>query len=170
MRPFPASRDSRPLASNVTATVKWFNPTKGFGFVQPDDGSPDAFLHASVVEQAGHQTLFEGTTIVCDLTHGQKGPQVAAIHRVEAGPPGAARGPSAGPRRSGGTAVEGKVKFFNAEKGFGFITPDDGGKDIFVSSRTLQQDRLGTLAENQRVRVTTRMGEKGPMADSVELI
>ena len=41
----------------ITATVKWFNPTKGFGFVQPSDGSGDAFLHVSVIERAGHSSL-----------------------------------------------------------------------------------------------------------------
>ena len=66
----------------ITAVVKWFNPIKGFGFVQPSDGSPDAFLHISVVEQTGHRDLPEGTKIVCDIAEGRKGPQVAAITRV----------------------------------------------------------------------------------------
>ena len=47
---------------DITAVVKWFNATKGFGFVQPTDGSPDAFLHISVVERAGHRSLPEGAT------------------------------------------------------------------------------------------------------------
>ncbi len=70
--------------SNVTATVKWFNPTKGFGFVSPEDGSPDAFLHVSAVQAAGYDALDEGTTISCDLARGPKGPQVASIHSVDA--------------------------------------------------------------------------------------
>ncbi len=67
----------------ITAVVKWFNATKGFGFVQPTDGSPDAFLHVSVVERSGHQSLPQGATIVCDLCAGQKGPQVDTVYRVE---------------------------------------------------------------------------------------
>ncbi|MEA1676845.1 cold-shock protein [Nitrospirillum sp. BR 11163] len=67
----------------VNATVKWYNPTKGFGFVTLSDGSPDAFLHASVVQAFGHDSLADGTTINCDLSQGQKGPQVAAIHSVD---------------------------------------------------------------------------------------
>ena len=67
----------------ITATVKWFNPTKGFGFVQPSDGSGDAFLHVSVIERAGHSSLPEGATIICDLSAGQKGSQVAEVHSVE---------------------------------------------------------------------------------------
>jgi cold shock CspA family protein len=58
--PFGSSRTPRPFATNIRATVKWYNPTKGFGFVSPDDGSPDVFLHVSVVEQAGLQSLDEG--------------------------------------------------------------------------------------------------------------
>ncbi|MEO3435254.1 cold-shock protein [Inquilinus sp. CAU 1745] len=205
-----------PSQTNVTAVVKWYNPTKGFGFVQPSDGSPDAFLHASVVEQAGHREVMEGATIVCDLSDGQKGPQVAAIHNLDnsTGTSGGSRGFGGGgggggygdrdrggygdrdrggygdrdrggfggggfggggyggPRGGGGPAgvsVEGTVKFYNAAKGFGFITPDDGGKDVFVSSRTLERAGLMQLETDQRVRVSTRMGQKGPMADSVEL-
>ena len=70
---------------NVKAVVKWFNATKGFGFVQLSEGAPDAFLHISVVERTGHRELHEGAAIVCDLMQGRKGLQVAQIHSVEAG-------------------------------------------------------------------------------------
>ncbi len=149
----------------ITAVVKWFNPTKGFGFVQPTDGSPDAFMHVSVVERSGHNTLPQGATIVCDLCAGQKGPQVAAVHRVESMP-------EAPPHDEGGEAseVEGTVKFYNGEKGFGFVVPDGGGKDVFVSARVLERAGIRDLEPDQRLRMMTRMGQKGPMADSVELI
>ncbi len=197
-----------PSEREVTAEVKWYNPTKGFGFVQLNDGSPDAFLHVSVVEQTGRQDLPDGTRIVCDLAEGRKGRQVAFIHRIEqlgAGsdrPPrdsGYDRGPRDGgfrggeggyrggggggghaPRHGGGgfgdqpseggTTVDGTVKFFDAGKGYGFIAPDDGGKDVFVSARTLGRVGLTALDTDQRVRMVVRMGQKGPMADSVEPI
>ena len=73
---------SEPYRTGVSALVKWYNPTKGFGFVQPEDGSPDAFLHASLVAQAGHDDLPEGTALVCDIAEGPRGPQVAAIQSV----------------------------------------------------------------------------------------
>src|SRR6188768_2431978 len=82
---FGSSRTPRPFATHVRATVKWYNPTKGFGFVTPGDGSADAFLHVSVVEQPGLQSLDEGAILVCDLADGQKGAQVSTIHSVEAG-------------------------------------------------------------------------------------
>lgn len=181
-RPPPMSDSYR---SGVTALVKWYNPTKGFGFVQPEDGSPDAFLHASLVAQSGHDELPEGTSLVCDIAQGPRGPQVAAIQSVE--PPSEPVMRSRPPRRPGGfgggydsggydsgggegEVLEGVVKFFNHEKGFGFIIPDDGGKDVFVSARTLNRAGIDGLEAQQRVRVTTRLGQKGPMAESVELL
>lgn len=155
---------------NVKAVVKWFNATKGFGFVQLSEGAPDAFLHISVVERSGHRDLFEGTAIICDLMQGRKGLQVAEIHSVEAGA-APAPGADAAPGGQGETeTVEGTVKFFNVEKGFGFVIPDNGGKDVFVSGRTLERFGLPALQPNQRVRLQTRMGQKGPMAEHVELI
>ena len=51
----------------ATGTVKWFNPTKGFGFIQPDDGGQDAFVHISAVERAGLQSLNEGQKVTYEL-------------------------------------------------------------------------------------------------------
>src|SRR3954463_6853281 len=145
---FGSSRTPRPFATHVRATVKWYNPTRGFGFVSPDDGSPDVFLHVSVVEQAGLQSLDEGSILVCDLADGQKGAQVSAIHSVEAGSAQRSSRPTTGsryPRQSvsnydddgygakpsrGGT-VEGTVKWFNPDKGFGFIAPRSGRQGRF---------------------------------------
>jgi len=149
----------------ITATVKWFNPTKGFGFVQPSDGSADAFLHISVIERSGHRSLPEGATIICDLSSGQKGPQVAELHSVESMPEAAPLSD-----QGDGTEVEGTVKFYNAEKGFGFIVPDDGGKDVFISARVLERAGMQNLGPDQRVRVMARSGQKGPTADSIEII
>ncbi len=54
-------------------TVKWFNPAKGFGFIQPEDGSNDAFVHISAVEQAGLTTLNEGQKVSYEIQAGQNG-------------------------------------------------------------------------------------------------
>jgi CspA family cold shock protein len=59
--------------------VKWFNPTKGFGFIQPDDGSKDVFVHISAVERAGLSTLREGQKVSFDLERGQQG-KVSAVN------------------------------------------------------------------------------------------
>ncbi len=156
---------SQPSGDTVSAVVKWFNPTKGFGFVQPTDGSPDAFLHVSVLEQAGYQDIQDSATITCQIDNGPKGPQVTAIFNME--PPETTDNAGAQPI---GEAVEGRVKFFDAGKGFGFIVPDNGEHDVFVSARLLERSGIMMLEPDQRVRVTTRMGQKGPMAESVEII
>jgi CspA family cold shock protein len=64
-----------------TGTVKWFNPTKGFGFIVPDDGSNDVFVHISAVEKAGLQSLIEGQKIEFELQE-NRGKQAAANLRV----------------------------------------------------------------------------------------
>ena len=57
----------------ATGTVKWFNPTKGYGFIQPEDGSKDAFVHISAVERAGLTTLVEGQKVQFELVQGRNG-------------------------------------------------------------------------------------------------
>ncbi len=150
----------------VSAVVKWFNPFKGFGFVRLGEDQPDAFLHASVLVPTGHQELPEGTTLICDVTEGPRGLQVATITSIEEIPDG----PPAAHAQAPGAEMEGTVKFYNHARGFGFVIPDDGSRDVFVSARTLERAGLNGLEANQRVRLTTRMGHKGPMAQSVEVL
>jgi len=158
-------------AEQIGALVKWYNPSKGFGFVQFEDGAPDAFLHVTVVQAFGYEDLPPGTRLICDLATSRKGIQVARIHRIDE--MGEGGGTEVRPADGSGTgsSVDGTVKFYNPEKGFGFVVPDDGGKDIYVSARTLERSTgMGMLEPNQRVRLTIRMGQKGPMASSVEVI
>lgn len=156
--------------TNVTATVKWFNASKGFGFVAPSDGTPDAFLHISALERAGLTQVAEGTTLVVDLGQGNRGPQVVTVHEVDASTATAA--PRAPQRfdRGPSETVEGVVKFFSAEKGFGFVQTDQGGKDVFVHIKALERSGIKALETGQRVRCTTTQGQKGPQADTVALI
>ncbi|MCA1941284.1 MAG: cold-shock protein [Caenispirillum bisanense] len=64
---------------------------------------------------------------------------------------------------------EGTVKFFNSEKGFGFVTPDDGGRDIFVHIRAVERSGLQGLNEGQRVKLSVSQGQKGPQAERIDL-
>ncbi|MEJ3652364.1 MULTISPECIES: cold-shock protein [unclassified Pseudonocardia] len=65
---------------------------------------------------------------------------------------------------------QGTVKWFNAEKGFGFIATDDNGPDVFVHYSAIQSDGFRTLEENQRVEFESSQGQKGPQADTVRPI
>jgi len=155
-----SSRSFSPAQSGVTATVKWFNATKGFGFVAPQDGSSDAFLHISVLQRSGLESIAQGAVIVCDLEDGPKGPQVAQVMSVD----------DSAAEPDGNDVIEGVVKFFSADKGFGFVTPDSGGKDVFIGIGSLNRSGLDGLDSGQRVRLNIRMGKKGPMAEGVELL
>ncbi|MDZ7841254.1 MAG: cold-shock protein [Gammaproteobacteria bacterium] len=58
----------------ITGTVKWFNDSKGFGFISPEDGSKDVFVHHSAIQASGFRTLAEGQKVQFEVTQGQKGP------------------------------------------------------------------------------------------------
>jgi CspA family cold shock protein len=202
--------DSRPLAqASVKGTVKWFNATKGYGFITLENGG-DAFCHASALAALGTPNLPQGATIVCDLQESPRGLQVVTVHNVDTSTAdaGATRRP---PRREGGFGggggygggdrfssggdrfssgggygggdrysardsapsgpmVEGKVKFFNDQKGFGFVMPDGGGGDVYVHASALRRSGIAVLEPEQRVRFSTRQGMKGVEVDRVEVI
>jgi CspA family cold shock protein len=65
----------------ATGTVKWFNDTKGFGFISADDGQ-DVFVHQTAIQQDGHRTLNEGERVEFDLTRGQKGPKAENVKKL----------------------------------------------------------------------------------------
>ncbi|HEX2027352.1 MAG TPA: cold-shock protein [Nitriliruptorales bacterium] len=60
-------------------TVKWFNPDKGYGFIQPDDGGEDLFVHFTAIQATGYRTLNEGQKVSFEVTQGQKGPQASNV-------------------------------------------------------------------------------------------
>ena len=63
-------------------TVKWFNSTKGYGFLTPDDGTPDVFVHFSAIEGNGYRELAEGERVEFESSVGQKGPQATKVRRL----------------------------------------------------------------------------------------
>lgn len=159
------------------ATVKWFNSTKGFGFVTLEDGS-DAFCHASALASLPSAELPQGATVFCDVAHGQRGMQVTNVHSVDLstaesqpsrGVGGGGPRPQRGPRESSGPMGDGHVKFFNEQKGFGFVVPASGGSDVYVHASALRRSGIPTLMPEQRVRFSTRQGMKGVEVDRIEL-
>jgi CspA family cold shock protein len=167
-----------PSGPPVQATVKWYNPSKGFGFATLADGSGDAFLHVSVVERSGHDSVAPGATLEVRASPGPKGPQVTEVLSVDASTasqeqprrPRPER-PAYPPSADRPTVEEtGTVKWYNPMKGFGFIEPDQGGKDIFVHASALERSGIMGLAEDQRVAVDVALGQKGPEAVRLRLI
>ena len=195
--------------ASAKGKVKWFNATKGYGFITLDNGG-DAFCHASALQATGHSDVQPGTTIVCDLADSQRGLQVVTVHSVDIS---TAEAPSRGPRRDfgggggygggrdfggggrdfggggrdfgggggyggghhrdsgpSGPMVEGKVKFFNDQKGFGFVMPDNGSGDIYLHASALRRSGVPAVEPDQRIRVSTRPGNKGVEVDRVELL
>jgi len=173
------------------ARVKWFNPEKGFGFVEMTDGSGEAFLHIRQVEAAGYSALESGTTLVIRVGAGQKGPQVQEIVSVDtstaepepprgARPPRPARpgGPGQGgfsPRPSSPRPVSGPpevpatVKWFDSVKGYGFVSVEGESKDLFLHISVVERAGLGQLDQGQAVRVAIVEGRKGPEVGAIEL-
>ena len=173
---FSAQGFEAPSRPAVQAVVKWYNPDKGFGFVQLADGSGDAFLHVSVVERSGHDSVQPGATLEVRAGPGPKGPQVTEILSVDSStaqqePPRRARSERPVYPPADGAAVEesGTVKWYNATKGFGFIASDLGGKDIFVHASMLERAGIAGLTEGQRVIVDVINGRKGPEAAGLRL-
>lgn len=166
-------REDMPSGRRVEAKVKWFNAGKGFGFVTLADGSPDAFLPMVALRRAGYEDAREGASISCEVGAGAKGPLVISVFNIDNS---TATSASAGnidfDRRAPRPAVtlEGAVKWFEPEKGFGFISPDGGGKDVFIHITALRRSGLATLDAGQRVRAEVVDGKKGQEAERVTLI
>jgi CspA family cold shock protein len=175
-----SQRDSAPPSGPaIDAVVKWFNADKGFGFVELADQSGDAFLHAAVLEAAGHATANPGSKLSVQVGVGQKGRQVTAVLAVDAS---TATEPRANVRPSmkasgrdrpdpaAAISVNGTVKWFNADKGFGFVVCDDGEKDVFVHASVVERAGLRGLNEGQRLAMKVVKTQKGREAISFTLI
>jgi CspA family cold shock protein len=172
-------------APEAKATVKWYNPEKGFGFVEMSDGTGDVFLHANSLQNAGFQAVTPGAILTIRVGQGQKGrqvDQVIAVTEGEAPPPRSGgfgdrggfdrpRTPRPPRQQASGPAVEmaGIVKWYNATKGFGFISPQSGGKDVFVHATALEAAGLSPLQEGQAVKMSVVQGAKGPEVSSISL-
>ncbi len=163
---FPQGEEA-PAGQRVEAKVKWFNATKGFGFVTLPDGRPDAFLPMAILRRAGYEDVREGASITCEVGTGAKGPLVTSVLNIDNS---TAAAPQARQAPRTGHTVEGAVKWFEPEKGYGFVAPDGGGKDIFVHVTALRRSGIEALNPGQRVRVDVIDGRKGQEAERLTLL
>ena len=160
----------------VRGSVKWFNVVKGYGFVTPDDGSPDVFLHLSVLRQAGFDKLLPGATVTCEAVQGAKGLQAHRIMNIDTSTADPAAEEAAPARmmheprmpQARGEAMEATVKWFNPHRGYGFVCGDDGA-DIFVHMVTLRRAGVVALETGQPVSVRVVQGPKGLMATEIRV-
>ena len=172
----PAQMNSS--APAVDAVVKWFKADKGYGFVELAGGQGDAFLHANALQGAGHETVPTGAKLRVQVGAGAKGAQVTRVLEVDASSaverPQRSFGDAPRPRRvapdpSTAVAVTGKVKWFDDAKGFGFVSSEDGGKDVFVHISILGPAGISHLAEGQQVNMRVVDTPKGREAISLSI-
>ena len=156
----------------ISGVIKWFDASKGYGFIVPDNGAPDVLLHVTVLRRDGYQTAYEGARLVCEVLQRPKGYQafrivsmdeLTAIHPAQMLPPRThvSVTPTSGLERA-------QVKWFNRLRGFGFLTRGEGTPDIFVHMETLRRYGMTELRPGQYVLVRFGPGSKGLMAAEIQ--
>ncbi len=150
--------------------VKWFDVTKGYGFIAQDGGGADVLLHITTLRRDGFSTAVEGARVVCEATVRSKGLQVFRILSMDES---TAVHPAQVPARThvqvtptGGFEIV-VVKWFNRVRGFGFVSRGDGTDDIFIHMETLRRYGIAELKPGESLLVRFGDGPKGLMAAEV---
>ena len=170
--PLGAGAGEPPADDGADGTVSWYDQGKGFGFISPDGGGEDVFVRVQALAD-GLTGLTGGDRVSYEVVPGDKGPQARDLQLVQAAAPVPPPSAAAGPRRAKAFAAparpgEGVVARYDAERGFGFITPDAGGADLFVHMSVLGETE--PLQKGERVRYKVRQSDRGSQADRVERV
>ena len=166
--------DAENDGARVTGTVKWFDPTKGFGFVVADHGGPDILLHANVLRNFGQSSVADSAGIVVIVQETARGIQAVEVLHIE--PPAVAEDEMAMPE-SGSEIAEpvdlslplepARVKWFDKAKGFGFANIFGHDEDIFLHIEVLRRSGLADLQPGEAVALRVVDGKRGRMAMQV---
>src|SRR5438093_12575748 len=155
----------------LSGVIKWFDVSKGYGFIVPDNGLPDILLHVTCLRRDGFQVAHEGSRVVVEVLQRPRGLQAfrvlsiddsTAVHPAQLAPPRThvSVTPTSGLERA-------QVKWFNRLRGFGFLSRGEGTPDIFVHMETLRRYGIAELRPGQFVLVRFGPGPKGLMAAEV---